>query len=173
MSAVSVETFNSYVGSYEDDTDGLKQIYIDSAEAMVRDYLGYDFNENEYTELFRNDGKMIQLAAFPVTLTSVNIDGVVVPLSEFTVVKEKLFYLSSHFNKDSATVVAHTSGNEIVPGIIKLVVLQIAALLFTESNGNIGVTSKSSLDNNTRTFVKTTSFQPYLSKLDGLVIRRL
>jgi hypothetical protein len=174
MSDVSIDTLNAYIKSYEDDDDGLKQIYLDSAEAMVKDYIGYDYNELTYEDLIQQTGEMVQLSAFPVTeLTSVVIDGVTIPNTEFKVVKEKLYYLTGDFNYKSTTVVRYTAGNAEIPGIIKLVVLQIAALLFSESNGNIGITSKATLDNNMRTFVKTTNFTPYLSKLDSLRITRL
>lgn len=51
-----------------------------------------------------------------------------------------------------------------LPGIIKLTVLRIASLLQFESDGNIGVTSKS-FDNYTRTFYKTTDFTKYLEAI--------
>jgi hypothetical protein len=52
-----------------------------------------------------------------------------------------------------------------IPDIIKLTVLRIAALLQSESDSNIGVTSKSFADSGTRTFVNYTNFDKYLIQL--------
>lgn len=175
MSAVSIETFDSYTGNYEEDDAGLKQIYIDSAESLVMDHIGYDFNTADYTEILEGNGfDTIGLCAFPINeVTEVTIDGVNIDLDSIVSNREIITYLDDVFTKDVRVIVKHNSGNVETPGIIKLVILQIAALLFTEQGGNIGITSKSSLDNNTRTFVKTTNFEPYLSKLNSLRIVRL
>ena len=53
-----------------------------------------------------------------------------------------------------------------MPALIKHTVLQIASLLFMESNGNIGVTSKTMDGGMTRQFIRTTNFKPYLQKIN-------
>lgn len=53
----------------------------------------------------------------------------------------------------------------VVPGIIKLTILRIAALMESESQGNIGVTSKQFGESGTRTYVKTTDYNPYLIQI--------
>lgn len=55
-----------------------------------------------------------------------------------------------------------------IPGIIILTVYRIGALLASESNGNIGVTSKSFSDGS-RTFYKTTDYTPYLEQIARFV----
>lgn len=55
-----------------------------------------------------------------------------------------------------------------LPGIIKLTILRIAALMQTECDGNIGITSKSFGDSgNNRTFVRTTDYDPYLQQISN------
>lgn len=49
-----------------------------------------------------------------------------------------------------------------IPGIIKLTILRIAALMQTESDGNIGITSKQFSESGSRTFIKTTRYDEYL-----------
>jgi hypothetical protein len=56
-----------------------------------------------------------------------------------------------------------------IPGIIKMTILRIAALLQTESDNNIGVTSKTFGESGSRTFVKTTDYQPYLLQISSYV----
>mgnify|MGYP000867949562 FL=1 len=51
---------------------------------------------------------------------------------------------------------------DTIPGIIKLTVLRIAALMQVEADGNIGITSKTFGESGSRTFIKTTDYTPYL-----------
>jgi hypothetical protein len=46
-----------------------------------------------------------------------------------------------------------------------MTVLRIAALLLSESDGNIGVQSKSFADSGTRTFINTVNFDKYLIQI--------
>jgi hypothetical protein len=54
-----------------------------------------------------------------------------------------------------------------MPKIIKLTIMRIAAILQTESDGNIGVTSKSFGDSGDRTFISYTNFDKYLLPLSS------
>jgi len=51
------------------------------------------------------------------------------------------------------------------PEIIKLTIMRIASILQTESDSNIGVTSKSFGDSGTRTFINTVNFDKYLMQI--------
>lgn len=174
MSAITLDQFNAYISQFEEDTDGLKQIFIDTADQMIINYIGYDYASKDYTEYLKGLGEdSVKLSAYPVNqLVSVSINGVDEPLESFVVDRERLIYLGSVFNKDDVIIVNHNSGNTTIPGIIKMVELQIAGLLFSESGGNIGVTSKSFDGGNSRTFVKTTNFEPYLNKLERMKIEK-
>jgi len=97
---VTIENFQEYTGVHPE-SDTLQIIYLQSAENIVADYLGYD------------------------------------DLTEF---------------------------QPTVPGIVKLTIFRIAALLQSEENSNIGITSKSQADGS-RTFVKTTDYTPYLKEI--------
>jgi hypothetical protein len=52
-----------------------------------------------------------------------------------------------------------------VPAILKQTILRIAALLLTEADNNIGITSKNLGDSGSRTFVNYTNFDKYLIPL--------
>jgi hypothetical protein len=60
---------------------------------------------------------------------------------------------------------AANTGAVDMPAIFKQTALRIAALLATEANENIGVTSKSFGDSGSRTFINYTNFDKYLSPL--------
>jgi len=61
----------------------------------------------------------------------------------------------------------------VVLEIIKLTVMRIAAILQTESDSNIGITSKSFGDSGSRTFINTTNFDKYLIQLSQYRVIRI
>ena len=69
-------------------------------------------------------------------------------------------------------VIDYDTGWQTVPELIKMSILRIAALLLTEANGNIGITSKSFGDNS-RNFLNFTNFQKYLDPLSAYRIFRM
>jgi len=60
-----------------------------------------------------------------------------------------------------------------IPEIIKLTVMRIGAILQTESDSNIGVTSKSFGESGARTFINTTNFDKYLIQISQYRIIRI
>ena len=54
-----------------------------------------------------------------------------------------------------------------IPEIIKLTIMRIAAILQTEGDSNIGITSKSFGDSGTRTFINTVNFDKYLIQISN------
>jgi hypothetical protein len=70
------------------------------------------------------------------------------------------FALATVYDKEPATGTPSIP----LPGIIKLTILRIAALIQSEESGNIGITSKSMQDGS-RTFIKTTDYTPYLLQI--------
>jgi hypothetical protein len=65
----------------------------------------------------------------------------------------------------AADIGAATIGAADMPSIFKQTTLRIAALLATEANDNIGVTSKQFGDSGSRTFINYTNFDKYLLPL--------
>ena len=177
MSIVTAAEFKKYANKVDSDTTGeaLYQMYIDAAEAVVSEYLGYNPASTAYTHEFLGWGdNYLQLKAMPITaLTSVAIDGVSVPAGNFKTESEKLFYKNSIFPKGSTVAVAYTAGYAAVPAAIKNCILQIASLKAMEAGENIGVTSTSFDGGNSRSFFNHTDYKKFLSQVSLYRLVRL
>jgi hypothetical protein len=164
MPLVTLEDYRNYTGSHRE--DDLHQVFIKSAENILKEYLGYYPVETEYQGVFNGRGTLlIQLNARPVTLHAVRISGVEISLGEFVVNNEFIYYQNKIFPEGLVNVeIDYTGGfpEDEIPNLLKITVLRLAALLETEAGMNIGVTSKSFADSGTRTFVNNTDYNRYL-----------
>jgi len=68
---------------------------------------------------------------------------------------------------------AFSESAEALPETIKGTILRIAALLQTESDGNIGVTGKSFADSGSRTFINFTDFNKFLAPISRWKLIRI
>jgi hypothetical protein len=183
MSYVNIEELKEYSGAHEE--DNLLQNYIDSAENIVNTYLGYSPTLHNYTQYFDGTGtNELQLKAKPIAnIISAEIDGQSIPVSEFyNTFNSEFIYCNQIFPTGKRnikieydagwgiTVDDDTANGDYLPRIIKMTVLRIASLLQTESDGNIGVTSKSFGDSGNRSFINTVSFDKYLIQLSTFKI---
>jgi hypothetical protein len=202
MSYVTLDEFRKYSNTVETNTT-LQRVYIDSAENVVENYLGYSPLYRQYSNVLNGNGdRFIRLRAKPVqSLLEVVIDGAHVPTSSFMIENEfirstdvlfsegvlnvKVSYFAGYAvsNNIEETDDEVTDGgnafsdfeNETdgggsmvitnMPDIIKLTVLRIAALLQTESDNSIGVTSVSFGEGGGRSFLNYTNFDKYLMPL--------
>jgi hypothetical protein len=178
MSFVSLENFQNYTGVY--DKEQLQQSCIDSATDIVKDYLGYDPELNEYTELLDGKGAQeLQLKAKPIKfISALHMEG---PPFEaggvyFNSASEFLYLRNGVFtagvkNIEITYIAGYDEGE--MPDIIKATVLRIAAILQAESDSNIAVTSKSFADSGTRTFINYTDFSKYLLPISSYKLLRI
>lgn len=175
MAYVTTTELQTYKGSQDDNSD-LLDIYINSAESIVEDYIGYSLSENTYTLYLSglNIDKIL-VPVYPVqTITSITIDGISYDVDDFYIDGKFIGYINGSnvftdgLNNVKLEVVA---GFETIPDIIKITILRIATLLSMESEGNIGITNKSFSDGS-RTFINYTNFSKYLSALDKFKIYR-
>jgi len=222
MSHVSLEQFGRYTGVH-DEPEKL-QSFIDSAEGMVTNYLGYELGFKKYVTVTNGNGREdVQLEARPIReILRVTINDNIVPVTHFEAVNEYIYYKNGLFpegrrnvivvynagfdadvtipesdlfdggdatndtddyigNADASTVspilnggnALLESGVTTIPAEIILTILRIAALLESESNQNIGVTSKQFADSGNRTFVNFTSFQKYLFPISRYRLKRI
>lgn len=176
---ILLEDLSKYVSNNDEEQNSLKEIYISAAEDVVNQYLGYNPVSKEYLHIGSgNNSPEHQLKAQPVTeIKSIKIDGVTFDPEDFICEKERIFHkdLECVFTAGTNNIlISYTAGYDEanIPGVIKLTELRIAALMWTEGNGNIGVTSKSFGDSGTRTFVKTTDYSQYLKLLEPIRILR-
>jgi hypothetical protein len=175
---VDLATWKKYANKKEEDAAGesLYQTFLDSAEAIVEEYLSYDPQLQAYTHTLAGyDDSVLQLRAKPVTvLTSVTIDGVSRNVADFSVEDEYLTdKTGAYFAEGSTIVVAYTAGYAVVPGIIQLTAMRIASLLSMEAGENIGVTSTSFDGGSSRTFINYTNFSKYLAAISNYRVVRL
>ena len=164
-SVVSLDEFNTYSNNFSD-TEGdvkLKVNLLNSAQSVVEEWLGYSLASCHHKEIhIGTNQKIIYLDAMPITTVwSVTIgDKVLEPVSHGI----SSVTLPCIARNGEEIVVEYDSGWQEVPDLIKTTILRIATLLLTESNGNIGLTSKSFPDN-TRNFLNYTNFSKYLEPL--------
>jgi len=222
MSYVSLEQFNQYTGVQ--DNPEKQQSFIDAAEGMVENYLGYKLGLRKYLTVVNGNGREdVQLEARPISeILRVIIDEVNIPVSQFETVNEYIFYKNGIFpvgrrnvivvynagfdtdyytsvndiydggsasndsndfigNADASTISPVLNGgnaliesgiNTIPPEIISTI-LRIAALLQTESDGNIGITGKSFGDSGSRTFTNFTNFHKFLFPISRYRLKRI
>jgi hypothetical protein len=182
MSYVTVDELQKYSNVYGDLI--LQQNYIDSAEGIVNTYLGYSPTLHSYHQLFDGSGtNELQLNAKPIaSIVAVIINGSSIPLSQFYSTNNEFIYYNKIFPLGKRNIeIGYEAGFGIIPGddvvngpylpyIIKMTVLRIAALLQSESDGNIGVTSKSFADSGSRTFINSINFDKYLIQISNYKI---
>jgi hypothetical protein len=177
MAYVTMEEFQKYSNVYGDII--LQQSYIDSAENIVNNYLNYSPLLHNYHHYLNGNGTHeLQLKAKPViAIHFLTVNGVSVPVSEFLNTNDEFIYYNQIFPTGVRNIeISYSAGwgtipdndviNEpLIPAVIRMTVLRIAALLQTESDGNIGITSKSFADSGSRTFISTINFDKYLIQL--------
>lgn len=173
---VTLEEFRTYNNYMEDGTEELCEIFIDSASSIVSTYLGYDPNATEYSELSEGIGSEKLFTAVPHieefnSVRRVDNDEV---LDDLTANEEYIYSKSNRKVFESGVIyeVHYTGGWNTVPSDIKLAVLRISALMLSESNGNIGITSKSEYDQ-TRTFISYANYDKYLKPLVNYKSKRI
>ncbi|MDR1159839.1 MAG: hypothetical protein LBK69_04355 [Syntrophomonadaceae bacterium] len=178
MSYISATDLQKYSNVYSDAI--LQQEYIDAAENVVNNYLGYSPTLHLYNSVI--DGKCsheLQLKAKPIqSLIGVAIDSAVIPTTDFYYTNDSEFiYYDKIFPYGNKNITAeYTAGwgvtvdddennGEYLPKIIKMTVLRIASMLQAESDSNIAVSSKSFADSGTRTFINYADYSKYLTPI--------
>jgi hypothetical protein len=176
MSLATVDQFKAYARK-ADEAEGaaLYQVFLDAAEAIVVDYLGYSPAAAAYAHTFFGDGKpYLSLRAPIISLDSLTVDGTARAVVDFVIdgamITDKT---GARFTAGAVIVAGYHGGFATVPGLVVLTVLRIAALLSVEAGENIGVTSQSFDGGNSRSFLNYTNFDKYLKPLAGLRVIRL
>jgi hypothetical protein len=213
MSYVTIDEFQKFTNIIEG-VNSLQQSYIDAAENIVEDYLGYSPVLNYYIHTFNGSNtNILQLKAKPIrAIQKVSINGIEYDGERFTNYDDEfIYYNDGIFNLgikniivtyiagwadiqsnpdnddnidggfaddnenifyDGGNASSFIGDNSDMPKIIRLTVLRIAALLQSESDQNIGVTSKSFAESGTRTFVNTVNFEKYLNQISKFSLLR-
>lgn len=165
-----LQRFNDFCNDYEqsEDIDALKMQYLISAREIVESFLGYKLSIHDVTEdhVFTGSND-IYLREFPVQeVYSLKVNGKYLPAPYFTLRGDHV-RLEGHccIHEGEEIEVQYCAGFRAIPDLIETTILRLAALIKTEANGNIGLTSKSYGNEGSRSFVNFTSFDRYLQPL--------
>ena len=168
MAAMITEVeLNTFTGNFE--TNVLKTTVIDAADRVVRDFLGYSPEQTDFTYRFTGTG--YDYCALPVpgasVIKSITIDGTTFSSSNYSLdatENKVLLNTGYYFTRDAKIVIVYTAGYSSIPAAMKHSCLRIAALMFEEMHGNIGVTSKQFADLS-KNFISYTNYNKYLNPL--------
>lgn len=155
-------------GESETDYD----LQLQSAQEIVENHLGYAIEKSTTARTIYLDGngeRALNLGAPIISIESVTVDDVLTTLADFYPSGEFLFWKGSYWPRGERNVVIELfTGFEAadIPAIMKLTTLRIAAVLVSEGQGAIGVSSVSDPNTGSRTFMERT-FKRYLKELDG------
>lgn len=170
MSIISVSKLNAYLNNYESGTDitAVKQNCIDAAEAIVESYVGYNpISHTIDAEYHKTTGHpyLYQDVCHITVITEVLQNGEDITDS-CSIRKDAIF--SSKFKKNGEIRIKYTAGWEstALPPIFENTILRIASLMFAETNGSIGLTSRTSPDGS-KTYISYSNYSKYLSPLDN------
>ena len=221
---VSLEQFNQFTGVHDEPEK--QKSFIDAAEGIVINYLGYNLGFRKYLTVMNGNGREdVQLEARPIReILRVLINDIEIPITQFETTNEYIFYKNGIFpegrrniiilynagwdanadildidndyydggdatldtydylgNADAGTVSpVLNAGNALlvskrttIPAEIISTILRIASLLQSESESNIGVTSKSFGDSGSRSFVNYTNFNKFLLPISRYRLKRV
>lgn len=170
MKIIDIETFRLYCNYMEEGTDELCTIYIESAENIVTQYLGYDPIVTSYEEVVEGIGSDKLFTRVPHIdefsyVMKVDTEEILTDL----VANEDYIYDRNYkevFEAGKKYKVVYEGGwkKTSIPADIKMAVLRISSLMLTESDGNIGLSGKSFVDQS-RSFVSYTNYSKYLQPL--------
>ena len=177
MSIVSAAQFKAYARKADGDPtiEGLYQMFLDSAEAIVSDYLGYAPASAAYTHTFFGNGKFyLTLRAPIITITSITVAGVSKTVADFLIDFETITEKNGNpFPLGSLVVIVYQGGWTTIPQQVSEAILDIASLKSMKTGEQLGVSSQSFDGGNTRNFINYTNFEKFLAPLNSIRIDRI
>ena len=178
MSIVTVAQFKSFANIADGDTarELVYQVLLDSAEALVSDYLGYAPAATSYTHTFFGDGKPYINLRAPVngTITSITINSVAQTVADWLVDFERITNKYGNIlSVGSFAAVVYSGGFATIPALVTWTIMRLVSLMIAESGGGIGLSSQSFDGGNTRNFVNYANYAKYLAPLASLRVDRI
>ncbi|MGI5068279.1 hypothetical protein [Treponema denticola] len=172
---ITVEDLQKFTQVYPEDNVNQQELFIQAASDIVCNYLRYNPEKREYNIFVNgNDSNEIYLSYKNITeLKEIMIDNEIISIANIGFSDNSIFYKDKNiFPKGNKNInIKFVAGYEDIPAIIKLTTLRIAGILQTESENNIGISSKSFQDSGTRTFINTTNFDKYLLQISDYRIK--
>lgn len=162
----TVKELQDFTGVYENSESSQSELFLGSASDIIINFLGYNPTLQSYKLCFNGSGEnYLRLETKPIQkINGIEINGIIEPLEDFYFDDDTLLYRGSKKFPEGIknVLVDFEAGFENVPDLIKLTCLRIAAILQTEADNNIAITSKSFGESGSRTFYNFTNFQKYL-----------
>lgn len=157
---VTKEELEGFTGVQFESGNNIAELFIGASQNIVENYLGYEIESKEYIKHFAlHSSNIIKVGVKNITAVStITVDGT--PVEDYYIDDDKII-LKQPVISDNIIITFTAGFSTDLPQIIKLTVLRIAALLQTESNNNIGITSKSFMDGS-KAFTNFTDFSKYL-----------
>lgn len=165
---LNIETFRTYINYYDsgDEVDSLLDGYIQTAKSIVENYLGYPLGIHHYDmSVLPTHQEKIFTNVSPI-LNVCNVSSGDDYIYDYEISHDKTFlYRKGGWDFNSSIHIEYHAGTEEIPDIVVMTIYRIGALLYSEQEGNIGVTGTSSETGGSRTFVNYTNFDKYLREL--------
>lgn len=172
---ITIEELKKYIGVNIDDNT-LLEIYIDTSKQIVESYLGYNPEHKSYTHYISGLGeKFIKgNTKLITTINEIIINNESIDINKVFAENEYIYLKDGFFPQGNNNIfIDYEGGYNPMLGVIKLTCLRLSSLMYMESDGNIGITSKSFGDSGTRTFIQTTNYDKYLQVLNRYRIKRI
>lgn len=171
MSYLTAENLKDYLKCYPEDDTELER-YAQAAQKIIETFIGYNPEQSQETENYRGTGyyQMGLKRAHITEIQSVTMNGEGLDLSNIAVSadSEDSNYIEytdgTVFTKGVLYTVTYTAGWAEVPEDIVNAAYRIAGVLYAESDGNIGISSKSFGESGSRVFLNS-SLKKYLEDL--------
>lgn len=165
----TVEELQKYSGVYTDENSD-QELFLGAAQHIVENYLGYSIEQKNYKKFYSGLGfKDLRLGVKNVSeITTLKIDDEEISKNNILISDDEIILKSGKFPKGEKNIYVEFVGgfsDDDIPKLMILTVLRIATLLQSESDSNIGITSKTFGDAGTRVFQNYTNFDKYLFPL--------
>jgi hypothetical protein len=112
---LTLEEFLKYTNVHENTEISLQIVYLESAENIIKDYLGYDPVLQNYMSVFIGNGtNRIQLKAKPVQrIIQVKYDEIIIPPTSFIIKGEFIYNISLSFAEGQPVTINYLAGYDI------------------------------------------------------------
>lgn len=165
-----LDRFQWYCNDFEDSEDAiaLKKQYLITAKQYVEQFLGYVLDTHEVTEthVFVNS-RDIYLREFPIMeCYSVRIHGQYVPAPLYSLRGDHVrLETSCCIHEGEEIEIQYVAGYRKIPDLIETTIFRLAALLKSEANGDIALTSKSYGTDGSRSFYNYQNWDKFMAPL--------
>lgn len=170
MDLITVDQLNEFVGDTSVST--VKMDIVAAASEIVQDFLGYNPTSSE--RIYRFIGMDNDTIVLPIpgasAITSIYLDDELRAATDYeldTNLNMVRCLSGFYFIRDKEVKIIYTAGFATIPSHITHAAERIAGLMWSEAQGNIGLTSKSFADMS-RNFVSYTNYDKYLKPLSSL-----